>query len=441
MNKNESFLQKKFAKKLLASLSAAAMLCAACAVPAFAQETETYDAETQAYLDSLQNADDLRIANLCLKNGISLYWTKVLVSYENGTYVMPEVTVKKAVESTDPYYGETDNGIVYQFDGETLTLSKDDSIAWFKGDVEIPVQYKGELNGAYTLVQNTADDHLFDRENYVYPWDAFAGEIKHIVFEDDFDTLNNWEFYDCVNLESFDYALKDLWSTSLPPQITSIYLKDSDSAPRGTFAEDVTLYGYQGNQAQFRSLEDGSYHYAATQGDSAYPAYVLNGSSGLESTYSFDQETQTLTISGTGTALTLTGTGLLDYTKHIVVEEGITELYDTFAKAADNKVYPNVEDISLPDSLTTMSENALETLTSVNGSTETILYGDANLDGNVNLLDTVTLSKAVNDTISVTEAQRVRMDCNGDGEISADDTLSLLRFLTHVVDTLPESAE
>lgn len=106
-----------------------------------------------------------------------------------------------------------------------------------------------------------------------------------------------------------------------------------------------------------------------------------------------------------------------------------------------SKVYPNVEDISLPNSLTTMSKNALETLTSVNGSTETILYGDANLDGNVNLLDTVTLSKAVNDTISVTEAQRVRMDCNGDGEISADDTLSLLRFLTHVVDTLPESAE
>ena len=161
----------------------------------------------------------------------------ISLNSNNRNTVEHRELLKKAVESTDPHYGETDNGIVYQFDGETLTLSKDDSIAWFKGDVEIPVQYKGELNGAYTLVQNTADDHLFDRENYVYPWDAFAGEIKHIVFEDDFDTLNNWEFYDCVNLESFDYALKDLWSTSLPPQITSIYLKDSDSAPRGTFAK------------------------------------------------------------------------------------------------------------------------------------------------------------------------------------------------------------
>lgn len=69
------------------------------------------------------------------------------------------------------------------------------------------------------------------------------------------------------------------------------------------------------------------------------------------------------------------------------------------------------------------------------------LCGDINMDGFINLTDAVLLGKAVNDSITVTDAQKVQMDCNGDGDISADDMLSLLRFLTHKIDTLPENAE
>ena len=42
---------------------------------------------------------------------------------------------------------------------------------------------------------------------------------------------------------------------------------------------------------------------------------------------------------------------------------------------------------------------------------------------------------------TATSGDTLTADCNGDGGINTHDTVSLLRFLTHKIDTLPENAE
>ena len=58
------------------------------------------------------------------------------------------------------------------------------------------------------------------------------------------------------------------------------------------------------------------------------------------------------------------------------------------------------------------------------------------MDGEVNLKDAVLLNKCVNGSVRYNELQKANMDCNGDGVISADDSLTLLKFLIQLIDQL-----
>ncbi len=67
-----------------------------------------------------------------------------------------------------------------------------------------------------------------------------------------------------------------------------------------------------------------------------------------------------------------------------------------------------------------------------------VLLGDINLDGNVDLVDAVLLNKKVADIVSFNEQQTANADCYMmDGEINGQDAISLLKFLTHIIDSLP----
>ena len=68
---------------------------------------------------------------------------------------------------------------------------------------------------------------------------------------------------------------------------------------------------------------------------------------------------------------------------------------------------------------------------------DTGICGDVNLDGKVNLLDSVLLAKAVNGSVTVNDMQKKNMDCDGSGEIDIDDVTTLMQFLVHAVDSLP----
>ena len=67
-----------------------------------------------------------------------------------------------------------------------------------------------------------------------------------------------------------------------------------------------------------------------------------------------------------------------------------------------------------------------------------ILYGDVNLDGRVDITDAVLLNKAVAGQVKLNAQASKNADCNGDDGLDSSDATSLLRFLTHIIDSLPE---
>ena len=66
-----------------------------------------------------------------------------------------------------------------------------------------------------------------------------------------------------------------------------------------------------------------------------------------------------------------------------------------------------------------------------------VLYGDVNLDGNVDISDAVLLNKAAAGMVTLNNQAAKNADCNDNGELGADDAVVLLQFLVHIENTLP----
>lgn len=66
-----------------------------------------------------------------------------------------------------------------------------------------------------------------------------------------------------------------------------------------------------------------------------------------------------------------------------------------------------------------------------------ILYGDVNLDGKVDISDAVLLNKAASGMMTLNNQAAKNADCNDNSELGADDAVVLLQFLVHVENTLP----
>ncbi|MGN1404291.1 MAG: dockerin type I repeat-containing protein [Ruminococcus sp.] len=68
-----------------------------------------------------------------------------------------------------------------------------------------------------------------------------------------------------------------------------------------------------------------------------------------------------------------------------------------------------------------------------------VYIGDVNVDGEVSVADAVLIQKIVNGSVIMT--LQSPSDCDGDGEITANDCVTLLRFLVHLVPELPYTGE
>ena len=66
-----------------------------------------------------------------------------------------------------------------------------------------------------------------------------------------------------------------------------------------------------------------------------------------------------------------------------------------------------------------------------------VLYGDVNLDGKVDISDAVLLNKAASGMVTLNDQAAKNADCNDNGELGADDAVVLLQFLVHVENSLP----
>lgn len=72
------------------------------------------------------------------------------------------------------------------------------------------------------------------------------------------------------------------------------------------------------------------------------------------------------------------------------------------------------------------------------GTSEKTVLGDVNLDGRVDITDAVLLNKTCAGVVSLTDAAKKNADCDCDGEVGSNDAVSLMRFLVHLISTLPE---
>jgi hypothetical protein len=68
-----------------------------------------------------------------------------------------------------------------------------------------------------------------------------------------------------------------------------------------------------------------------------------------------------------------------------------------------------------------------------------VLYGDTNLDGRVDITDAVLLNKSVAGAVVLEGDAKQNADCDGSSEIDSNDAVVLLRFLVHIINSLPSA--
>ncbi len=87
------------------------------------------------------------------------------------------------------------------------------------------------------------------------------------------------------------------------------------------------------------------------------------------------------------------------------------------------------------------SDNTDENTTTTSNKLVTgdALLGDVNIDGRVDLTDAILLNKYCAGAVTLNEQQQLNADCYmQDDQITTDDAISLLRFLVHLVTSLPD---
>lgn len=190
-------------------------------------------------------------------------------------------------------------------------------------------------------------------------------------------------------------------------------------------------------------------------------------------TYTFTVDTQNLVISyhlisGTTTVSTTgssTTTTTATTTTSDVVERSITyKLYDKTGKIllTSGNYDESTKKLTLPSNwvqgncyLLVLESRIIKPDEMVSSATEeyvilhsdgtweqyegdvTVLYGDVNLDGNVDISDAVLLNKAAAGMVTLNNQAAKNADCNDNGELGADDAVVLLQFLVHIANTLP----
>lgn len=96
-------------------------------------------------------------------------------------------------------------------------------------------------------------------------------------------------------------------------------------------------------------------------------------------------------------------------------------------------------EITTTESTTTSETTTTETTTTSSSVIENpdVLYGDVNLDARIDLTDAIVLNKYCADVVELTETQLLNADCTADGGVDSNDSIALLRFLVHIINSLP----
>lgn len=127
-----------------------------------------------------------------------------------------------------------------------------------------------------------------------------------------------------------------------------------------------------------------------------------------------------------------------DTTSNTTTTKATTTTTKTTTTTTTGSTVATTKPVTSSNVTATSIEPATETTPSSSGTTDSsILYGDVNLDGNVGLVDAVLLNKAVADVVTLNDQARRNADCNANGEVNGSDAITLLMFLTQIIDVLP----
>ena len=77
--------------------------------------------------------------------------------------------------------------------------------------------------------------------------------------------------------------------------------------------------------------------------------------------------------------------------------------------------------------------------TTTTAAVQSILYGDVNVDGRVDITDAVLLNKAVAGAVALDDTAKRNADCDGSNEVGANDAVVLLKFLVHIINSIPSA--
>lgn len=301
-------------------------------------------------------------------------------------------------------------------------------------------------------------------------------------------------FHDAVTAIYYDafVGCTSLKSVSIPDSMTHIdkyalgYIRDEN----GNYhkIEDFTIYGYTGNIAEYYAKQYGFNFVSLGESENKpFPVTIRREDGNLTLT-----EDGTATVSGLGVfghdddVFGNQDTLYRDYTKKVVVEEGITDLCrysfgnyenveeislpNTLKRIGSSSFYgcPNVKSVIIPDSVSTIGDKALGFFTDSNWNTVTVddftiygytgnaaeLYakengfnfvsigesqnpatpdktmkiGDSNGDGFVDIFDAVEIQKFAAEQTAMTDVQKEFADVNNDGFVDVLDAVTIQKY-------------
>ena len=279
----------------------------------------------------------------------------------------------------------------------TVHLVTNGSLPYFTGAA---VDLSDPNNDMYFVLQHTRGDMFLN--SFGIGFSAFQGDGLTFPIEAGEET-DDWKL--SYSLTGYETQSEEL---------------DITKAIQGKSGQDVTI------EVETPVLITGTVTISAAPGDHIFitPKNDLNNT---------DRMKHYQTVTGNAkTDVTDTTHGALDCADFVMPESGVATLQLAF------------DDYAVVDTTTQKAEEFLVSemgdAKSISFSEEnsSVLYGDVDLDGRIDVVDAVLLNKAASGSITLNPQALKNADCNADGELGTEDALVLMRFLVHLTTSLPE---
>lgn len=297
-----------------------------------------------------------------------------------GTYVINNLTTGESVTKKITSYGEI---IPVEF---TISSPPTQTVASHK----ISFRFADNRTPTSTIIFDVLDQSgnsvyrfSYDGEDVVIP-DLKAGEtytVKEIMAPDDYMIANETYTFVAGESEPTIVVYQPIAMTTTASAVTTTSAITETTTPTDVSVCTYRLYDKTGKEL----LSSGDYDYATGK--------ITLPSQGIEDTY-YQLEIESYTQNSNGQQ-----TSSIQIYYIALHEDGTWEKYE-----------PN---------------------------TGSVLYGDVNLDGKIEITDVVMLNKAIAGTVILNVQQQQNSDCNADQVLTVNDALTLLRFLVKLESTLP----